>query len=43
MWIELRFEDCDDHAGEKVALPEGVGDCVLLARVDLRDHQQVVE
>ena len=43
MRIELSFEDGDDHAGEEVALPERVGHRVLLARVDLRDHQQVVE
>ena len=35
--IELRLEYCDDHAGEEVALPEGVCDGVLLARVNLRD------
>ena len=37
MRIELRRKDCDDHAREEVVLPEGVGDRVLLARVDLRD------
>ena len=37
------LEEGDDHAGEGVAVPEGVRHAVLPPTVDLRDHQNVVE
>ena len=37
------LEEGDDHAGEGVAVPEGVRHAVLPPTVDLRDHQDVVE